>query len=237
MPCSSTRLALALAWLGAGVLLASPASAVWNGPRDIVHGTANTLEQGELIIGVVTPAIYGATDSITLVVHPLNWLLLSPNAGLRIRLIDADRMRMSLQLEAAGTIRGDEEETAAQDPRSLWHIRGGPVVTFDVGGGVMLTAGAGYEAEFEPDDHAITFHGGVGWLISRSNLLLLQGGAHYSLPNEKFESEQVSLLYAYAWERARLGVGVAYGRFPILRVDQSPLEVPIWPVIDFWGRF
>lgn len=217
--------------------LAAPARADWTGPRDIVHGTANTLEQGELLIGIVTPAIYGITDSITLVVHPLNWLLLSPNAGLRVRVVDTELLRFSLYGEAAITIQDDDESSTVNDPRPLAHLNFGALITFDVGGWVMLTAGTGYQADFDPSEHNVYFWGGVNWLINRSNVLLLQGGAHYAFGSDQVVRAQGSLMWAYAWDVARLGVGVAVGQYPVVRVSGVAAIAPVWPILDYWGRF
>ncbi len=218
-------------------LVSTPAGATWTAPRDIVHNTANTLEQGELLIGIVTPAIYGITDSITLIVHPLNWLLLSPNVGLRWRLADTQLVRFSVYTEGMVTIQDDDQLSTVNDPRSLGHVTVGAVTTFDLGAGVMATIGVGYQADFEPAEHNLGFWGGFNWLINRSNLLMLQGGAQYAVGTNELVRAQGTLMWAYAWEVARLGVGVSVGQFPVVRVSSVAAEVPVWPVIDYWGRF
>ena len=70
-----------------------PANAVWHNTREVVLGTANTLEQGELIIGILMPAVYGITDDLMLTIHPISWALLSPNGSLRFRLVDEELIR------------------------------------------------------------------------------------------------------------------------------------------------
>ncbi len=225
------------------LLTPAPAAAVWNNPREIVHNTAAVLEQGELLVGVVTPVAYGITDSIMLHMHPILWALLTPNAGLRISVFDSDVFRLSLTSEVGATI--TEGSARPPDDRPLGHVNGGVASTFNVGGGVLISAAAGYQHDFSEridgevaDDDSFIWHLGVNWLITPKHLILTTGGAQYSTRQSGLKAPFGSIVYAYAFDGGgRLGLGVAAGTFPVA-IDKDDIRtVNVWPVIDWWKRF
>jgi hypothetical protein len=226
------------------VLAAGPASAVWNHPREIIHSTANTLEKGELIVGVITPLVYGISDDLTLMSHPVLVALLTPNAGLRYRLVDSEVVTFSVTVEGAATITTDDGPLP-NDDRPMGHIYAGVAITFDIGQGVLLSVSTGYQHEFQQrtngvrqDDDAVAFGVGMDWLASPHSLFLLSLGSQYSTLNTKLEATTGSLMYAYAFDDStRLGVGLAFGKFPVALDDDTSEVLPVWPVIDWWARF
>ncbi len=227
------------------LLTAAPAEAVWNHTREIVHGTASTLEQGELLVGVITPISYGINDSLQVQLHPILWALLTPNAGLRFRLLDGDIFSLSIESEASVT--SVDEQNRPDDPRPLAHIYGGLAGTFSVGGGVLISLRAGYQHDFSEkdgdttvDDDDFVWSGGVNWLIGPSHLLLATGGAQYSSRRGGLKAPFGSIMYAYGFDSgSRIGVGVAFGSFPIPqgKDEGDGITLPVWPIIDWWKRF
>ncbi len=234
------RLLLAL------VLLApSTASAVWNHPREIIHGTAHTLEKGELIVGVITPLLYGVNDDLTLTTHPILVALLTPNGGVRLKLFEDELVTFSAAVRGAGTIFGDDAPIP-NDDRPHGHVYAGFNTTFDVGRGVLLSISAGYQHEFEQriedgsraDDDAVVFGLGIDFLAAANHLFVLTVGSQYSTLNSKLEATSGTFMYAYAFDSgARLGLGLAFGKFPVAVDEEDTVEIPLWPLVDWWARF
>jgi len=238
-----------------------PAKAVWHNTREVVLGTANTLEQGELIIGILMPAVYGITDDLMLTIHPISWALLSPNASLRLRLLDEEIIRLSITVGGAGTVLDAGDTSVPADPRRpRGHVAGGMLATFDVGGGVLISANAGYQRDFAPSDNDFTWSAGVNWVISESSMVVLQGGFNWSFEREEIDAEQVSISYVHAFDVVRIAVGIVYGNFPVALIERRTnttvdsaidvggrsasneavvllQDVPVWPTLDVFWRF
>lgn len=239
----------------------SPALAVWHNTREVVLGTANTLEQGELIIGVLMPAVYGITDDLMLTIHPISWALLSPNGTLRFRLLNEELVRLSITVGGAGTVLDAGDTSVPADPRRpRGHVAGGLMTTFDTGGGILLTATAGYQRDFAPADNDFTWSAGVNWVITESSMVVLQGGFHWSFDRSEIDAEQVSISYVHAFDVVRVAVGVVYGNFPVALIERRTnttidsaidvsgrsasneavvllRDVPVWPTLDVFWRF
>ena len=218
-------------------VLSVPAFASWNGPSQLIHGTAHTLEQGEVMIGVFTPLAYGVNDSLTIVTHPIMTLLLTPNAGFRWRVLDRDLLDVSVSMEGVRSFASEDHDLFRDASEPLGHLAGGVTMTVDIKHRVSLSLMAGYQRDLEPDADLATFGGSVQWLMGPSHLLALQASNRWDLSTHKMGTPNVTLFYAHSWDAFRASVGLAYGKFSILREDSSPLDVPIWPVLDMWWRF
>jgi len=222
------------------LLLASiPAQARWDGSRSLVHSTAFTLEAGEFSIGVFSPIIYGATDTVTISVHPILWLLLTPNGGVRWKAWQNHYMTLALTFEGAREF-GLEGAGKGHDPRPRGRISAGTSVTFDLGRHVLLTAQTGYRQHLDPDDQNISFGGSASFLMGSSNMILAQGGTMFSFGKGELVSPTAMVMYAHAWENMRAAVGLAYGEFPIVLDDDGDIDLlraNVWPVLDLWWRY
>ena len=231
VPYSSFVLAFAV------LLSSATAQASWNGTNQLVHGTANTLEQGEIMIGVFTPLAYGVNDSMTLVTHPIMTLLLTPNAGFRWRFLDGKHVDLALSLEGVRSFGAEELEGIRDENEPLGHVSSGLTVTFDINNRLLLSMLTGYQRDMLPDANLLTMGGSVHWLMSPVHLFTLQGSGRFNVTTNEWETPTVTLFYAHAWDTFRASVGLAYGKFSILREGNNPLEVPVWPVLDMWWRF
>lgn len=222
-----------------GVLAPRPAEATWSNLRQVVHGTANTLEQGEVMVGIFTPAAYGITDTVMVQLHPINWALLAPNVALRWRVVDEEPVRLAVVFDGGGSIIDDDDAPARQDGRPLGHVYVGAVTTFRVWRSVLFSVHTGYQHDFDPGDDDFVWSAGVSWLIDQANLLMVNGGAQYSGELDALKAPYASVVYAYGWENLRIAVGVAVSdSFPVvLSVAEVERRIAAWPVIDFWGRF
>jgi len=216
---------------------ASPGLASWNGPSQLFHGTAHTLEQGEVMIGLFTPLAYGVNDSLTIVTHPIMTLLLTPNAGFRWRMLDREVFDVSLSMEAVRSFASEDNDLFREAEEPLGHFASGVTMTVDIKHRVSLSVMAGYQRDLEPNADLATFGGTANWLMGPSHLLTLQGSSRWNLGTNELGTPNVTLFYAHSWDAFRAAVGLAYGTFSIFRKGSTPLEVPIWPVLDIWWRF
>ncbi len=215
---------------------AEAARADWHDPADVIHGTAHTLEQGQWMIGVFTPVVYGINDSLMVITHPVLWVLLTPNGGLRWRIVESERVTFAVQADGARSFLATETGEL-RDPRPTGRIATSTLTTFDLGARVLLTVQVGYQHDFLPAEDHLTFSGGVGWVIQPNHLLSLQGGSSWAFNARAVGQTTAMLLYTRAWDTLHLSVGVAYGNFPIALTSSAPLLVPVWPVVDVWWRF
>lgn len=232
------------AWLGpAALTLASPsARATFDLPSEVVLGTAQTLEQGELMIGLLSPIAYGINDSLTMFVHPISLALLTPNGMFRWRLVESDSWRMAAAFGGAVTVPVDG--VVDDDPRRpLGHADASILTTTNLGAWV-LTGRIGYQHDFGPADDDFDWAAIVNWVISPSSLLQLQGG--FQVGRERgLKSPSATVTYVHSWGQVHLAVGVTYGEFPLaLEADAVPKcstsswSYPcLWPVADVFWRF
>lgn len=222
--------------------MAASARATFDLVSEVVLGTAQTLEQGELLLGLFSPIGYGVNDSLTIFIHPVNWALLTPNAAFRARLYETDGIRLAAAFGGAGTVPTDN--TVGGDPRRpLGHIDAGLLASFEVGGGVILTLRTGYQRDVDPDDD--DFDGGVtvGWVITPSSFLQLLGGVQVGRKGG-VKAPSAQLTYVHSFGSLHVAGGVAYGEFPLglesgaVSACPNTWGVPcIWPVVDVFWRF
>jgi hypothetical protein len=239
-PGSWRRLAAAVTVLAS--LPATEGRATFDLPSEVVLGTAQTLEQGELMIGILSPIAYGINDSLTLFIHPISLALLTPNGAFRWRLVDAESWRIAAAFGGAVTVPVDG--VVDDDPRRpLGHADAGLLATTNLGPWV-LTARAGYRHDFGPADDDFDWGVVVDWVISPSSLLQVQGG--FLVGRERgLKSPSATISYVHSWGQVNLAVGVAYGEFPLaLEANAVPKcttgswSYPcLWPVADVFWRF
>jgi hypothetical protein len=243
-----------------------PAGAFWTRNDDVTVGTAHTLREGDFLIGIFTPLQVGITDAITLSLHPILELLLTPNATLRLNVLDTP-VAVTVTLSYFQTFlasRADDEGGGFPGTAEA-----GVLVSWSATDSLILTGYAGYLMDFATiqsqevrvsapsgtggvefaerrtrstldtrmDDHGTAYGVGLDWRIDDENLLAFQYKGVVSSLQGRHETPTASLLYAHAWERTRFGVGVAAGRFPIRTGKGEILTLPVYPIVDLWFRF
>lgn len=248
------------------LLASTPARAGWLSTDRVVMNTAYTLEEGELTIGLLSPLQYGVTEDVTIAIHPILALLLTPNVGARVRVwtegvtvsVAASYSQTFLREVAfeksadgdtgAPYVRpGESESIASGFPGT---VQAGVLVSIPAGDVVTLTPYGGYTLDFftqvggglttVPSTHGPTVGFGLNWLIGDEDLLSVQvQGVIWSVPDGAPEIPTGTVAWAHAWDELRLGIGVAAGRFP-LRVGEGVagevIEIPVYPYIDLWWR-
>lgn len=223
-----------LALVSAALTLAAPGAlrAWWSQPEEIVEGSAYTHERGTFAMGVFSPLQYGITDWLMLSTHPILQLLLTPNVGLRARVIE---------LPVTFSVQAGYQQTFLDERDGGFPgvVHGELLVSRSLAGAVVLTGLVGYAWGISPSDHRLQVGGTVHVLLGRADLLMAQVNAPYSGTRETWDRPSGLLLYAHAWHTFHLGVGVAVGRFSFLPWEDVSLDiegVPVYPVIDAWWR-
>lgn len=210
-------------------LAAVPARAEFENIRRVFSGSAYTLDQGELAVGIFSPLQYGIIDEVTIASHPLLDLLLTPNLTVRWKVYDGP---VALSLSGA-YIQSFLSGTTADIPGSFSFY---PTLSIPFTDFVSLSIQAGYVLDLDPIDHGFLYGTNLGVLVGSADLLWLgvQGQVHG--PGSGFEIPSIILAYTHAWSKLRLTVGIAVGRFPTQVGTSSTriMDIPVYPVIDVW---
>lgn len=220
---------------------ADAALAGFDPPGEVILGTAQTLEQGELVIGVLSPLAYGIHDSLTVFIHPVSWALLAPNGSFRFRFYDEEPIRVAAVF--GGAVAVSPDGVGIPDVRRpAGHIDIGISSTLTLGSW-LLTGKVGYQRDFVPDDDDVDWSFVIDWVIGPSSLLQLQGGFQFGRIYA-IKAVNASLAYVHSWGALHLAAGVAYGDFPleleagVVSACPNSWDYPcIWPVIDVFWRF
>ena len=219
---------------GAALCLAltpAPASADFGNIRRVFTGTAYTLDQGEFAVGIIGPMQYGVTDSVTLSLHPILELLLTPNLAVKWKLADGS-VAVSLNLGYIETFLDPARENF---PGTISFY---PLVTIPFSSRVALSLEAGYLLDVSPLAHGLLFGGSISGLVTTADLLTLSVQEEYYRDDRGFGRPTVLLAYAHAFYQMRITVGIAFGHFPI-QVGASEADIqdwPLYPVIDLWWQ-
>jgi hypothetical protein len=248
------------------VLAAGDARAYWKSTGRVVMNSAYTLEEGELAIGVLSPLQYGVSDTVTIAIHPVLALLLTPNVSARYKVYDGpvtvsiagsylqtflERVAIESQAPAAEEALPylrEQDLVSIVDTGFPGYVELGTLVSIPLGDSVTLTPYAGYSFKFftivedgletRLSDHGLSYGLGTNWLIGPSDLLSLQVQALWSAERIAQDIPTATLVWAHAWEEIRIGVGVAVGTFPIRTGEaiEDLVELPVYPYLDLWWR-
>lgn len=206
-----------------------PAQAEFGNIRRVFSGTAYTLEEGELAVGILSPLQYGLFDRLTVSTHPILDLLLTPNVALRYKVLDRSRVALGIgasymQSFLSGAGRGVPGAVSAF-----------PTLTLPFTDDVALSLQGGYTLYIDPVRHGILYGANLGWLIGPADLIWVAVQGRYRF-GPGIETPTVELLYTHAWYQVRLSVGIAVGRFPtqVGSAATDLLDFPVYPVIDVW---
>ncbi len=245
------------------VATASPGvDARWKSERDVVHNSAYMLDPGEFMIGVFTPIHYGVTESFSIALHPIFELLLTPNLSARYQFV-SDPVALTLagsyvqtfirELDEGG-FPGVVEGTLLASfslgsgvvlTPSLGYFLGFATDEPDPSTEVLVTQdevvdfATRVETEgiiLERREHGVKLGMGMNWVVNSANLLLLQASVSLNSGPGSGMTPQGLAMWAFAWDRARLGLGVALGEFPIGAGTEDVLALPAYPVLDLWIR-
>jgi hypothetical protein len=224
-------LGVCLAATLAATLLPTRASAYWHNATDVLFGTAYTLPERRMRIGVFGPMSYGAHDRVTLSTHPVLDLLLVLNAALRLRVVDGPPT-VSLAISYSQSFFVAEEATPEGEARLF------SLLSVPIGSHLILTGSAGMGQDLARSTQLMAGTIAAHVLLSPADIIQVQGGVEQRLGGESKVEPQGMLLYVRAFRRVRIGAGVAVGTYA-----SAPLsfllegENRIVPYIDAWWFF
>lgn len=247
------------------VVLACPAnaSASWGRSEEIVRGSAQVLEKGEIAVGIFAPLQYGLTDRITIASHPVLDLLQMLNFSLRYRIATEDDWIIA----ATGGFKWallDSESTDRPFEMDL-----GGIFTWlphdRVAASVTLTwspqtqranqaGGSALDAASQSSQQA--FHNGVAavitghFILHEHHLLMSSLRVLRNITVQRWEVPTLTSAWISSHENVLfLGsvdvvLGVAFGQFNVrdaaifATTPGSDDAESVWyPVIDVWKRF
>lgn len=218
------------------VAIATPASAYWQDSRKVVHNSAYALEGGEKILGIFTPLGYGINDWITVYIHPILLMLVTPNFNLRMTVYNR-KVAIAVQLGYTETFLDFKSR------RYPGIVEPGLRLSIPAGKHIVVNLGTDYQLELFPGSggptvqHHVVLVAGLNAWFNRSNTLSLNGNFGYNVSSKSFDIPSGTLLYAHGWETFRLGVGVAFGRFLFQTSKDKFSKLYAYPIIDVWWRW
>lgn len=229
------------------VLAGSPGKAsAWESLQRVVHGSANVMEKGETMMGVLTPLAYGVHDRITLFTHPALHLLLTPNVWARGAL---KKGRTALALEGGyqQTFFAISQTGTGDNQTYPGYVQAGAVFTHTFTDWLQLNLAGGYIGDMHSGQedqlnwsHSLYLRTGVTFLFARKTFIFTQVRIK-AVNAVDFERPTAWLLFGRHTGRMRFGVGVCIGNFVLGNGEETvafvPDEVPVYPWADVWWRF
>jgi len=231
-------------WLGLG-----PARAEWRRTADIDWGTAYTLDDGALSVGVLSPLTVGVTDEFQVSIHPILLLVGKPSLNLRYRVTPVGPVTVSVDMGGAWSfirrvdLNGHEPAVGSTAPTGFpgtlqLHtnvtVRLSPnwLATVGTGGAIDFLGGTARRGMAE-------FHASAHWLPGPRHLVMLQASTLVDLTNGGgLIRPTIQVLYAWAASsRVQLGVGLTVGRIIWETGPGQSANIYAFPIIDAWFRF
>jgi len=209
----------------------SVAEAYWEKPDDVLFGTAYTLNERTMRIGVFSPMSYGLHERVTLSTHPILDLLLVPNAGLKVRLFDGP-----VTTSLAAVYNQSFFET--QDVAASGHLRIFGLASVSIGRVLITTVSVGVGQDLGVNRQSIHATLSTHVRMGYTDLIWMEAGFTRLLYGENQTEAHGMLVYARRFGESSIGIGIAMG--PPLNLEPLGLSEdspPIWPYIDFWRFF
>ena len=219
----------------------------WDRVQQLVRGTADTLEKGQLTVGIFAPVTYGITDNLTIASHPVLDLLLLPNVDARLRVWSGDSMVVALF--------GAYEQgfLPAADSLIAGTAHLGAMVTHYFVDRVALTAGASWSLRLDRSgpgqaatalsdtDHGVAITATASWMIDEDNLLMTMLYQRLSLSTGA-ETPAVTLAYVRDWGEFQVAIGPMFGDFTLVPSTQPDYltggtDLPVFLYVDIWWDF
>ena len=232
-------------------LAAGAARAEWIGTPDVIYASAHTLDDGEVEFGLLAPLQYGISDEWMVGIHPILLLIGVPHLTVRWRMVPPREVTASLDFGATWSfLQAEDPEGRPDDGSCRQEQLGFPgtaqltgTVSWEVDPHVLLSGGAGFGMDFldiTPIRYLVEVHLSLHWLVTSEDLLMAQASTYLDFDPASarvLRRPTGQLLYAHSFGLLNLGIGVAFGEFPI-RIDAfTEWNWPAYPVIDLWWRF
>lgn len=227
----------------------SDARSEWRRTADIDWGTAYTLAEGSLSVGVLSPLIVGVTDEFHVSIHPILLLVGKPSLTLRYRVTPIGSVTVSVDVGGAWSfirrVNLDGQEPAEGStvatgfPGSLQATTN---ITFRVSPTWLFTVGTGGGLDFlggSARRGLMEFHASAHWLPGPRHLVMLQASTLVDLTGSGgLVRPTVQAMYAWAAApRVQLGVGLTVGRIVWETGPGQATNIYAFPILDAWFRF
>ena len=231
--------------------MATPAHAAWVGTQDLIYASAHTLGDGEVEFGLVAPLQYGVSDAVTLGIHPILLLIGVPHVTARWRVTAPREVTFGLNIGAVWSFLEVEDPDGRTDDGSCTQTKLGfpgtaqltGTLSWEADRSVLFSFGGGFAMDFldiEPIRYLAEVHLSLSWLVTSDHLLMVQASTYLDFAETDIgvlRRPTAQIMYAYSFGVITLGVGVAFGEFP-LRIDAlTEMTWPAYPVVDLWWRF
>ena len=193
------RIIIALVLVLAPAAGTGAARADWRRSIDLNYGTAFTLEQGMVEIGVMTPLSIGVTDELQVALHPILLLLGQPYIALRWRASRYGVATVALNLAGSWSLirREDEAGTPATEGTPGGGFPGTvqltATLTFRAGHDWLFSVGAGPGIDLlgaRPIRGLAELHASAHWLIDASQLVMLHATGYLDTPTSRAWSDE-----------------------------------------------
>jgi len=206
------------------------AMADFDGIHSIVMNSAATLQDKEVMIGIFAPLGYGVNDDISLFLHPILELLLTPNLYVRGRVLARKNVDISIQI---GYMQSFLDPSRIDIP-AVGHLL--LLTTFYPGKNWSITVHGGYIFLLNPVDHGLQAGIDANWLFTPSNMVTLSISEQWFY-HQRFQIPYGMLVFTHAFDTIRISAGLAFSRIP-MQVGPSQVKIlPVFPIIDVWWRF
>ena len=245
------------------VLSGAPeANAYWTEPTDVIEGTAYNLREGELTIGIFSPLQYGVSDALTLRIHPVLGLFLTPNLGAQVELVEGP-----VTVALAGSYL---QTFLNRDDRDGFPGRGeGGVVlsvpihrtvigTTYIGGGQQFRTLTSRNDTFllKSVDGSVDFGTrkrirevnseeiqtewigslGLNWIVGAHNQVAGKVRLSGEVTGSSSPEVEGTLQWTTAWDRFRFSAGFQVGDHELSLLGGEAVRWPVYPLIDIWLR-
>lgn len=243
----SPRASLAIVLLVALVVSTGTARADWRRTTELSYGTAFTLEQGMVEVGLMTPLSIGVTDELQVATHPILLLLGQPYIALRWRVSRLGLATVALNLAGSWSFIRREDESGAPaaegTPGSGFPgtVQLTATVTLRAGRDWLFSIGAGPGVDLlgaRPTRGLAEIHASAHWLIDASQLMMVHATGYLDASDDGHLLRPVlELEYAVALSNVvHIGAGVGFGEFIYEPNADERRTLRVFPVVDIWFR-
>ncbi|MBN1481916.1 hypothetical protein EH223_06205 [candidate division KSB1 bacterium] len=198
--------------------------------NNVAMPTAHTLNKGEFQIGL-GPLAFGVSDKIQIGSNVLTFLLGSPNANARVKLLDNSIHNVAAGVGVGQTrtkLYGQDATYISWYPFIAYSRPLSPTTQFHASLNLSAFMGDDGVQDAEPQDfwRGTSADAGVEYSYSNRTKFLLDGGYDFT-----FRGARVGGAVLWGWKTFRLKLGVAYYN------PKGRTNAFISPILGFWWRF
>ena len=197
----------------------------FGGIHNVVMHSAATLQDDEVMIGLFAPLGYGLNEDLSIFLHPILELLMTPNIYLRYRYLSLPKLDLSVQ---AGYMQSLLDTSRIKIP-ATGHIM--MLTTWYPLEQWSFSVHTGYIFYLNPVDHGMQFGVDANWLITESDMLT------FSVSDQWFRYGSIKIpygmvVYTHTFELVRISIGAAFSKLPFQTGTISVKYLPVIPIFN-----